>query len=150
MKSLGVIETRGLVAAIQAVDAACKAAGVTCIGYRKVGSGLVSVCFEGEISAIHTAIERGVAVAATIDKQVHSLVIARPEPSAVAALSNLKGYPPRVPASTRTEMTAATSAAPTLSPKNSADAEPATPQATQPAPDQAEDRHAAARRGKKA
>ena len=47
MKSLGVIETRGLVTAIQAVDAACKAAGVTCIGYRKIGSGLVSVCFEG-------------------------------------------------------------------------------------------------------
>lgn len=39
MNSLGVIETRGLVAAIQAVDAACKAARVTCIGYRKVGSG---------------------------------------------------------------------------------------------------------------
>jgi microcompartment protein CcmL/EutN len=52
-----------VVAAIQAVDAACKAAGVTCIGYRKIGSGLVSVCFEGEISAIHTAIERGVEVA---------------------------------------------------------------------------------------
>lgn len=50
MKSLGVIETRGWVAAIQAVDAACKAAGVTCIGYRKPGSGLVSVCFEGEIA----------------------------------------------------------------------------------------------------
>lgn len=47
MNSLGVIETRGLVAAIQAVDAACKAAGVTCIGYRKVGSGLVTVCFDG-------------------------------------------------------------------------------------------------------
>ena len=70
MKSLGVIETRGLVAAVQAVDAACKSAGVSCIGYRKVGSGLVSVCFEGEISAIHTAIERGVAVSALIDPQV--------------------------------------------------------------------------------
>lgn len=150
MKSLGVIETRGLVAAIQAVDAACKAAGVTCIGYRKVGSGLVSVCFEGEISAIHTAIERGVAVAATIDKQVHSLVIARPEPSAVAALSNLKGYPPRAPASSRTEMTPATGAAPALPPQSSTDAEPATPPATQPAADQAEDRQAAARKGKKA
>jgi hypothetical protein len=46
---------------------------VSCIGYRKVGSGLVSVCFEGEISAIHTAIERGVAVAALIDPQVKSL-----------------------------------------------------------------------------
>lgn len=95
MKSLGVIETRGLVAAIQAVDAACKAAGVTCIGYRKVGSGRVSVCFEGEISAIHTAIERGVAVASATDTQVHSLVIARPEHSVVDALSNLKGYPSR-------------------------------------------------------
>lgn len=98
MKSLGVIETRGLVAAIQAVDAACKAAGVTCIGYRKVGSGLVSVCFEGEISAIHTAIERGVAVASTTDTQVHSLVIARPERCIVDALSNLKGHPPRAKA----------------------------------------------------
>ncbi|MED7774290.1 BMC domain-containing protein [Aeromonas dhakensis] len=150
MKSLGVIETRGWVAAIQAMDAACKAAGVSCIGYRKVGSGLVSVCFEGEISAIHTAIERGVAVAATIDQQVHSLVIARPEPSAVVALSNLKGYPPRAPASTRTELTAATSAAPALLPPSGVDTEPATPPATQPAADQAEDRQAAARKGKKA
>ena len=150
MKSLGVIETRGLVAAIQAVDAACKSASVNCIGYRKVGSGLVSVCFEGEISAIHTAIERGVAVAATIDKQVHSLVIARPEPSAVAALSNLKGHPPRAQANTNMDMTAETSATPTPSPKNSTDAEPATPQSTQPTLDLAEDKNAAARRGRKA
>ncbi|QSR44292.1 BMC domain-containing protein [Aeromonas dhakensis] len=150
MKSLGVIETRGWVAAIQAVDAACKAAGVSCVGYRKVGSGLVSVCFEGEISAIHTAIERGVAVAATIDQQVHSLVIARPEPSAVAALGNLKGYPPRAPASTRTELTAATGAAPALPPPSGADTEPTTPSASQPATDLAEDRQAAARKGKKA
>lgn len=96
MNSLGVIETRGLVAAIQAVDAACKAAGVTCIGYRKVGSGLVSVCFEGEISAVYTAIERGVAVASATDHQAKSLVIARPERCVVEALSNLKGHPPRV------------------------------------------------------
>ncbi|MBL0671309.1 BMC domain-containing protein [Aeromonas hydrophila] len=150
MKSLGVIETRGLVAAIQAVDAACKAAGVSCIGYRKVGSGLVSVCFEGEISAIHTAIERGVAVAATIDQQVHSLVIARPEPSAVAALGNLKGYPPRAQASTKSELTAATGAAPALPPPSGADTEPATPSASLPAADQAEDRQGAARKGKKA
>ncbi|MTD26996.1 BMC domain-containing protein [Erwinia sorbitola] len=92
MKSLGVIETRGFVAAIQAVDAACKAAGVNCIGYRKVGSGIVSVCFEGEISAIHTAIERGVAVTAA-EHHVSSLVIARPERCVVEALSTLKGMP---------------------------------------------------------
>lgn len=90
MNSLGVIETRGLVAAIQAVDAACKAAGVTCIGYRKVGSGLVTVCFDGEISAVYTAIERGIAVASATDHQAKSLVIARPERCVVEALSSLK------------------------------------------------------------
>lgn len=95
MNSLGVIETRGLVAAIQAVDAACKAAGVTCIGYRKVGSGLVTVCFDGEISAVYTAIERGIAVASATDHQAKSLVIARPN-AAWLRLSNLKGHPPRV------------------------------------------------------
>ncbi len=91
MKSLGVIETQGLVAAIQAVDAACKAAEVSCIGYRKIGSGLVSVCFEGEISAIITAVERGVEIAGT-QHPVNSLVIARPERSVVDALTTLKGY----------------------------------------------------------
>lgn len=99
MKSLGVIETRGLVAAVQAVDAACKSAGVTCVGYRKVGSGMVSVCFEGEISAIHTAIDRGMAAAELIDPQVKSLTIARPERSVVEALITLKGHPPRAEAS---------------------------------------------------
>lgn len=94
MKSIGVIETRGLIAAIQATDAACKAAGVSCIGYRKPGSGLVSVCFEGEISAIHTAVERAAAVVSA-EQLVSSLVIARPERSVVDALYNLKGYPPR-------------------------------------------------------
>ena len=53
----------------------------------------MSVCFEGEISAIHTAIERGVAVAGA-EHTVKSLVIARPERCVVEALSNLKGNPP--------------------------------------------------------
>ncbi|MGV3346670.1 BMC domain-containing protein [Enterobacteriaceae bacterium LUAb1] len=93
MKSLGVIETHGLLTAIQAVDAACKAASVTCTGFRKVGAGLVSVCFEGEISAIHAAIEHGVAVAGA-GQHVSSLIIARPERSVVDALSTLKGFSP--------------------------------------------------------
>lgn len=137
MKSLGVIETRGLVAAVQAVDAACKAAGVACIGYRKVGSGLVSVCFEGEISAIHTAVERGVAVAKTCDPQVTSLVIARPERCVVEALSNLKGHPPRA-------------AAPTTAVAEPAiDAPVVEPQPPVPAPN-ADEKHAANKKGKKA
>ena len=121
MKSLGVIETRGLVAAVQAVDAACKSAGVSCIGYRKVGSGLVSVCFEGEISAIHTAIERGVSV---------------------AALIALKGRPPRAEAAA-----AAPLEAEAVAPAAVETREPTEPAAA-PAP--TEDKNAAMRKGKKA
>ncbi|QUE95525.1 BMC domain-containing protein [Klebsiella pasteurii] len=142
MKSLGVIETRGLVAAVQALDAACKSAGVSCIGYRKVGSGLVSVCFEGEISAIHTAIERGVAVAALIDPQVKSLTIARPERSVVDALGTLKGRPPRAEAAA-----AAPLEAEAVAPAAAETREPTEPAAA-PAP--TEDKNAAMRKGKKA
>ena len=152
MKSLGVIETRGLVAAIQAVDAACKSASVNCIGYRKVGAGLVSVCFEGEISAIHTAIERGLSVAAAIDKQVRSLVIARPEKSVVASLSNLKGHPVCTKASAGADVTVEAEALSDKSSENSVvtsgDAQPTVQAESSPA--QAEDKSAAIRRGKKA
>ncbi|WP_193015516.1 BMC domain-containing protein [Proteus sp. FME41] len=90
MNSLGVIETRGLTAAIQAADAACKAANVEIIGYRKVGSGLVSVCFQGEISAVKTAIDHGVEVVSQKELVIGSLVIARPEPSVIAKLLTVK------------------------------------------------------------
>ncbi len=92
MKSLGVIETRGLVAAIQAADVACKTAGVELMGYRKVGSGLVTLCLEGEVSAIHAAIESGVRILEG-KHPVSSLIIARPESCVVDFLTTLKGCP---------------------------------------------------------
>ena len=91
MNSLGVIETRGLTAAIQAADAACKAASVEILGYRKIGSGLVSVCFQGEISAVKTAVEHGVDVVSQKELVIGSLVIARPEPSVITKLLTIKG-----------------------------------------------------------
>ncbi|WP_404765158.1 BMC domain-containing protein [Proteus terrae] len=91
MNSLGVIETRGLTAAIQAADAACKAANVEIIGYRKVGSGLVSVCFQGEISAVRTAVDHGVDVVSQKELVIGSLVIARPEASVITKLLTIKG-----------------------------------------------------------
>lgn len=91
MNSLGVIETRGLTAAIQVADAACKAANVEIIGYRKVGSGLVSICFQGEISAVRTAIDHGVDVVSQKELVIGSLVIARPEPSVITKLLTVKG-----------------------------------------------------------
>lgn len=90
MNSLGVIETRGLTVAIQAADAACKAANVEIIGYRKVGSGLVSICFQGEISAVRTAIDHGVDVVSQKELVIGSLVIARPEPSVITKLLTIK------------------------------------------------------------
>lgn len=144
MKSLGVIETRGLVAAIQAVDAACKSAAVTCIGYRKVGSGRVSVRFEGEISAIQTAIERGVAVVMAIGQQASSLVIARPEFSVTDALSRLKGYPLRAEMNAPVEVNADVTVA--TSPEINTVKRPV----SLPASDWSEEKHAAIKRGKKA
>ena len=89
--SLGVIETFGLTAAIHAADAACKSAAVTVLGYKKIGSGLVSVFFAGEISAVKTAIDSGVAVIKQPALIKGQLVIARPEKQVVALLTGLKG-----------------------------------------------------------
>ncbi|WP_439651352.1 BMC domain-containing protein [Photobacterium atrarenae] len=85
MTSLGVIETRGLTSAVQAADAACKSAAVNLAGYKKIGSGLVSVMFHGEISAVSAAVESGVAAAQDV---VASLVLARPDESVLAMLEN--------------------------------------------------------------
>ncbi|HBO24512.1 BMC domain-containing protein [Providencia sp.] len=90
MKSLGVIETKGLVSAIKAADAACKAASVEVVGYRKIGSGLISIYFQGEISAVHTAIDHGISVIADSQLLVGSLVIARPDPSVITKLLAVK------------------------------------------------------------
>ena len=119
---------------------------MTCIGYRKIGSGLVSVCFEGEISAIHTAIERGVEVAGAA-QHVKSLVIARPEPSVVAALSHLKGRPEAKPVANHADMKDEDlkNAVPAAMEK----VEPQTPPSP-PAPGEPEDKNAAMKKGKKA
>lgn len=84
--SLGLIETRGFTAAVSAADAACKAASVEITGYKKVGSGLVTICFQGEISAVQAGIESGVAVVVPPELVVSSLVIARPDKAVVSLL----------------------------------------------------------------
>lgn len=86
--SLGVIETLGLTSAIHAADAACKAAGVSLTGYRKAGSGLVSVYFEGEISAVKAAIDCGLDVISSQDFEAMSLVLARPDSSVLEMLAS--------------------------------------------------------------
>lgn len=78
MEALGMIETRGLTAAIEAADSMVKAAEVTLIGTEKIGSGLVSVMVRGDVGAVKAAVESGAQSAARLGEVVASHVIPRP------------------------------------------------------------------------
>ena len=58
-EALGMIETKGLVGAIEAADAMVKSANVTLVGYEKIGSGLVTVMVRGDVGAVKAAVESG-------------------------------------------------------------------------------------------
>ena len=77
-EALGMVETRGLVAAIEAADAMVKAANVQLIGSEKIGSGLVSVMGRGDVGAVKAAVEAGGAAAARLGEVVATHVIPRP------------------------------------------------------------------------
>nr|WP_314263971.1 BMC domain-containing protein [uncultured Moellerella sp.] len=76
--ALGLIETQGLVACIEAADTMCKAANVELIGYENVGSGLVTAMVKGDVGAVKAAVDSGVESAQRIGTVVTSLVIPRP------------------------------------------------------------------------
>ena len=77
-EALGMIETRGLVAAIEAADAMVKAAEVTLIGTEKIGSGLVTVMVRGDVGAVKSAVEAGQANASRLGEIIATHVIPRP------------------------------------------------------------------------
>ncbi len=77
-EALGLIETKGLVAAIEAADAMAKSANVTLTGYEKIGSGLVTVIVRGDVGAVKASTEAGVAAASNVGVVVSSHVIPRP------------------------------------------------------------------------
>ena len=77
-EALGLIETRGLTAAIEAADAMVKAAEVTLIGTEKIGSGLVSVMVRGDVGAVKAAVEAGSATASRLGEVIATHVIPRP------------------------------------------------------------------------
>ena len=78
MEALGMVETRGLVAAIEAADAMVKAANVVLIGSEKIGSGLVSVMVRGDVGAVKAAVEAGSAAANSLGEVIATHVIPRP------------------------------------------------------------------------
>ncbi|MHC1750101.1 MAG: BMC domain-containing protein [Cellulosilyticaceae bacterium] len=76
--ALGMIETRGLVAAIEAADTMVKAADVTLVGTEKIGSGLVTVMVRGDVGAVKAATEAGAGAVERLGELVAVHVIPRP------------------------------------------------------------------------
>ena len=78
LQALGMVETKGLVASIEAADAMGKAANVTLIGKVHVGGGLVTVMVRGDVGAVKAATDAGAAAAGNIGELVSVHVIPRP------------------------------------------------------------------------
>lgn len=77
-EALGLIETKGLVGAIEAADAMTKSANVTLMGYEKIGSGLVTVMVRGDVGAVKASVDAGAAAAEKVGEVVSKHVIPRP------------------------------------------------------------------------
>ena len=90
MEALGMVETRGLTAAIEAADSMVKAAQVTLIGTEKIGSGLVTVMVRGDVGAVKSAVEAGAANASRLGELVATHVIPRPHQDVEKILPVLK------------------------------------------------------------
>ena len=89
-EALGMVETRGLVAAIEAADTMLKAANVVLVGTEKIGSGLVTVMVRGDVGAVKSAVESGSAAASRLGELVATHVIPRPHTDVEKILPVLK------------------------------------------------------------
>src|SRR5208283_622297 len=119
--ALGLIETRGLVGAIEAADAATKAADVELIGKERADAGLMTIKLKGDVAAVRAAVDAGAAAAQRVGELVSVHVIPRPddeteiliypppsqtkeksreEPPAIASPSKRRGRPPKKTAET--------------------------------------------------
>ena len=88
--ALGLIETKGLVGAIEAADAMTKAANVELVGYEKIGSGLVTVMVRGDVGAVKAAVEAGCAAASRVGEIVSTHVIPRPHADTETLIPKMK------------------------------------------------------------
>ena len=89
-EALGMVETRGLTAAIEAADAMTKAAEVTLVGTEKIGSGLVTVMVRGDVGAVKSAVESGAESAGRLGELVATHVIPRPHTDVEKILPQIK------------------------------------------------------------
>src|SRR5262245_10914991 len=91
MEALGMIETKGFIALVEASDAMMKAANVTFMGWDKVGSGLVTAFVTGDVAAVKAATDAGAAAASRIGEVVSVQVIPRPHDDLGIVLPERKG-----------------------------------------------------------
>jgi len=78
-RAIGMIETRGLIGAVEALDVALKAADVKYVKQDKVGSGMVSISVEGDVAAVKAAVDAGAEAARRVGEVISVHVIPRPE-----------------------------------------------------------------------
>ena len=79
-QALGLVETKGLVGAIEAADAGLKAANVQFLGSERADAGLVTVMFVGDVAAVRAAVDAGAAAAERVGELISSHLIPRPHP----------------------------------------------------------------------
>ena len=89
-EALGMVETRGLTAAIEAADAMTNAAEEALVGTEKIGSGLVTVMVRGDVGAVKSAVEAGASSAGTLVEFVATHVIPRPHGGVEMILPTVK------------------------------------------------------------
>ena len=94
MEALGMIETKGLIALIEASDAMLKAANVSLLGWQKIGSGLVTAMVAGDVAAVKAAIDAGAAAAGRVGEVVGVQVIPRPHGDLISVLPALGAKQP--------------------------------------------------------
>lgn len=87
--ALGMIETRGIVASIEAADAMVKAANVSLVGQPRAGGGLVSILIRGEVGAVKAATDAGASAANKVGEVVSVHIIPRPHDEVEQLLSAL-------------------------------------------------------------
>jgi ethanolamine utilization protein EutM len=90
-EALGMIETKGLITLIEAADSALKAANVQFVGWEKIGSGLVTVFFVGDVAAVKAAVDAGASAASKVGEVVSVQVIPRPHDELSSVLPKPKG-----------------------------------------------------------
>lgn len=87
-EALGMVETKGLVGAIEAADAMVKSANVYLVGYEKIGSGLVTVMVRGDVGAVKAATDAGAVAAEKVGQVISVHVIPRPHTDVEKILPN--------------------------------------------------------------